>query len=48
MLSRLAQAEVLDYARRAYLGELADLWADRFVEAQQLAQDLAGRIKQAL
>lgn len=43
-----APAETLDYARRAYQGEVADQWADRFAQVQQLAQDLAGRIKQAL
>ncbi len=42
------QADTLDYARRAYLGELTDTWTERSEQVEQLAQGLLGRIRQAL
>ncbi len=37
-------AAMLDYARRAYLGEVADEWEGRFGEVRRLAESLRTRI----
>lgn len=41
-------AATLDYARRAYLGEIIDEWAGRGADAQRLAELLAERISALL
>ena len=41
-------AAILDYARRAYLGEIIDDWRSRWDDAQQLAEHLRERIIEVL
>lgn len=43
-----ALAQTLDYARLAYVGEVRDCWDTRGQEAERLAQELLGNLKQAL
>ncbi|MGO3712404.1 hypothetical protein [Alcaligenes aquatilis] len=41
-------AKTLEYARLAYVGEVDDRWDIRGEEAECLAQELLGSLKQAL
>ncbi|MCL2892023.1 aminoglycoside adenylyltransferase domain-containing protein [Brenneria tiliae] len=41
-------AATLDYARRAYLGEIVDKWENRFDDAQRLAGHLLACITELL
>ncbi len=38
------EASILDYARRAYLGEIVDSWADKDVAAKSTAEHIRGHI----
>lgn len=42
------EAATLDYARRAYLGEIIDEWESRWDDARRLAEHLHGRVMRLL
>ncbi len=42
------EAVTLDYARRAYLGEIIDEWGTRWDDARRLAEHLHGRVMELL